>query len=129
MTRSTQHPGFSHRIRPFVQEELLAAEDCRRSGDFASSFQHLERAHVLGQASTREHVRVHWQMLRWAARQRQGAEFAAQLFRVVGAAAMTGIGLVPEGNTGGGNISAFRRLPIPAELAEIIALARSEHRY
>ena len=90
-----------------MEEELLAAEDCRRSGDFASGFQHLERAHVLGQASTREHVRVHWQMLQWAARQRQAAEFAAQVFRIVGAAVMTAIGLVPEGNTGGGTSAPF----------------------
>ena len=80
---------------------------------------------MLGQASTREHVRVHWRMLRWAARQRRPPEFAAQVFRIVGAAVMTAVGLVPEGNTGGGNMSAFRRLPVPPELADILASVRS----
>jgi uncharacterized protein DUF3703 len=117
--------GFSHRIRPYVQVEFLAAEDCDGSGDFAGSFGHLERAHVLGQGSTREHVRVHWRMLRWAARQRQTPELVAQLLRIVGAAVFTAAGLVPEGNTGGGNVSAFRRLPVPPELALIIASVRS----
>ncbi|TLZ02127.1 MAG: DUF3703 domain-containing protein [Gammaproteobacteria bacterium] len=116
---------FSRRIRPYVQTEFLAAEECDGRGDFAGSFEHLERAHVLGQASTREHVRVHWQMLRWAARQRQPQELAAQVLRIVGAAVLTGAGLVPEGNTGGGNVSAFRRLPVPPELAVIIASVRS----
>ena len=116
---------FSHRIRPYVQVEFLAAEDCDGRGDFAGSFGHLERAHVLGQASTREHVRVHWRMLRWAARQRQPPEFVAQLFRIVGAAVFTAAGLVPEGNTGGGNVSAFRRLPVAPELAQIITSVRS----
>jgi hypothetical protein len=116
---------FSHRIRPYVQAEFLAAEECDGRGDFAGSFEHLERAHVLGQASTREHVRVHWQMLRWAARQRQPQELAAQVLRIVGAAVLTAAGLIPEGNTGGGNVSAFRRLPVPPELAAIIASVRS----
>ncbi|MEO7774537.1 MAG: DUF3703 domain-containing protein [Steroidobacteraceae bacterium] len=91
--------GLSHRIGPFIRAELLAAADCDERGDFANSFSHLERAHVLGQASTREHVRVHWQMLRWAMHRRQLSESANQVFRIVGAATMTGIGLVPEGNT------------------------------
>ena len=116
---------FSRRIRPYVQAEFLAAEECDGRGDFAGSFEHLERAHVLGQASTREHVRVHWQMLRWAARQRQPQELAAQVLRIIGAAVLTAAGLVPEGNTGGGNVSAFRRLPVPPGLAAIIASVRS----
>src|SRR5213080_1573834 len=41
--------GFSRRIRPYVQAEFQAAEDCDGRGDFARSFEHLERAHVLGQ--------------------------------------------------------------------------------
>ncbi len=116
---------FSRRIRPYVQAELLAAEECRGRGDLAGGFAHLERAHVLGQSSPREHLRVHWQMLRWAARQRRPQEVTAQVLRIVGAAALTAAGLVPEGNTGGGNVSAFRRLPVPPELAVIIASARA----
>jgi len=91
----------------------------------ASRLRETQVAHVLGQASTREHVRVHWQMLRWAARQRQPQELAAQVLRIIGAAVLTAAGLVPEGNTGGGNVSAFRRLPVPPGLAAIIASVRS----
>ena len=40
------------------------------------------------------------------------------------AALLTAVGLVPEGNTGGGNTSAFRRMPIPPELVQIIISAR-----
>jgi hypothetical protein len=60
-----------------------------------------------------------------AARQRQPQELVAQVLRIVGAAILTAAGLVPEGNTGGGNVSAFRRLPVPPELAAIIASVRS----
>ena len=70
---------FAENIRPFVDLELRAAEQ-----DSAREFAHLERAHVLGQASTREHVRVHWRMLKWAWRHRDAREFAGQTFRIVG---------------------------------------------
>ena len=110
---------FAENIRPYVDAELRAADL-----DTAREFVHLERAHVLGQASTREHVRVHWHMLRWAWRHRDAREFAGQLLRIVGAATKTFIGLVPAGNTGGANVSAVRPMPVDPELAAIIDRAR-----
>jgi hypothetical protein len=115
---------FAQRIRPHVEAELLLAFRAMDQQDDTEAFSRLERAHVLGQGSTREHVRVHWHMLLWALRRRLVLEALGQLQRVVGAASLTAFGLVPEGNTGGSNISAFRRLPIPAELAQVIAAAR-----
>ena len=111
--------SFAVNIRPHVDAELRAAVL-----DPPNEFAHLERAHVLGQASTREHVRVHWRMLRWAWRHRDAREFAGQLLRIVGAATKTFIGLVPAGNTGGANVSAIRPMPLDPELAAIIDRAR-----
>ncbi|WP_293680979.1 DUF3703 domain-containing protein [uncultured Phenylobacterium sp.] len=45
-----------------VAAELEAAEFYERHGRWEEAFAHLERAHVLGQASTIEHVRVHVRM-------------------------------------------------------------------
>jgi hypothetical protein len=112
--------SFADRIRPFVDAELRGAEQ-----DPEHAFAHLERAHVLGQASTREHVRVHWRMLLWAWRQRDGREFFGQIPRLIGAATKTFIGLVPTGNTGGSNVSPVRPMPIDPELAAIIERART----
>ncbi len=113
---------FARRIRPFVSLELVAAA---RAPDFATRFGHLERAHVLGQASTREHERVHFHMLACAWRHRDLREVAGQLFRLLGAALFTGIGLVPTGNTGGANVSAFRRMVIAPDLARRISRAKT----
>jgi hypothetical protein len=110
---------FTEHIRPFVDAELRAAELDPENG-----FLHLERAHVLGQASTREHVRVDWRMIRWAWCHRDGRELFGQSFRIIGAATMTFIGFVPTGNTGGANVSAVRPMPIAPELAAIIEKAR-----
>jgi len=62
-------------------------------------FQHLENAHVLGQKSTYWHVKVHWLMLLLAVRNLETKEIFGQIFRMVGAATKTAIGLVPAGNT------------------------------
>ena len=111
--------NFANNIRPYVNAELEAADR-----DPARAFSYLERAHVLGQASTREHVRVHWRMLQWAWRNRDAREFFGQLVRITGAATKTFIGLVPSGNTGGANVSAVRPMPVDPELAAIIEKAR-----
>jgi hypothetical protein len=58
-------------------------------------------------------------------RRRQWKECAGQVLRIVGAALLTVLGFVPEGNTGGSNVSAIRRMAIPDDLAGVIAAARS----
>lgn len=113
--------SFASRIRPAVDQEIAASQ---AASDRVAQFHHLERAHVLAQASTREHVRAHWRMLVWALRGRDVREAAGQIVRIVGAASKTAIGLVPHGNTGGTNVSPFRRMPIAPDLARQIAKAR-----
>lgn len=117
--------SFARRIRPHVDAELEAARQAERTGDAAGAFVHLERAHVLGQASTREHVRVHWQMFAWGWRQRRARECIGQIPRLIGAATKTAIGWVPAGNTGGSNVSPIRPMPVAPELAMLIERARS----
>jgi hypothetical protein len=119
------HSTFAKRIAPFVSAEVDAAHALALAGESARAFAHLERAHVLGQASTVQHVRVHIQMLVWAWRERRAKEFFGQVFRIGGAATKTAIGLVPEGNTGGANVSPFKRLPVPPDLAAVISSAKT----
>jgi hypothetical protein len=117
--------NFSGTIQPAVSAELTAANAAEVRRQVTQAFVHLERAHVLGQCSTVQHVRVHANMLAWALRQRQWGECAGQLLRLVGALTKTPFGLVPTGNTGGANVSPFRRMPIPEDLQRVIDEARS----
>ncbi len=117
-------PRFARRIQPWVQIELDAAHTAEARAEHDVAFRHLERAHVLGQAATTLHVRVHWRMLLWALRHREAGEAAGQLARLAAAAVMTGIGWLPTGNTGGANVSAFQRMPIPPDLQRVIDDAR-----
>jgi len=114
---------FAALIRPVVAVELDAASKTEKLGMAAEAFRHLERAHVLGQASTVEHVRVHWRMLRWGLRQRRPREVLGQVLRVVGAATKTGLGWVPAGNTGGANVNPFRPMPIAPDLRALLDAA------
>ena len=117
--------SFASHIRPQVDAELRAALFAENHGDSDRAFAHLERAHVLGQASTVQHVRVHWRMFAWGWRHRRVRECLGQAMRIAGAATKTVFGLVPAGNTGGANVSPFKSLPVAPDLAVIIERARS----
>lgn len=115
--------SFGDRIRPFVDDELRAAATAEAAGDPATSFRHLERAHVLGQASTLHHVRAHYRMLVWGLRRRDAREIIGQILRIVVAAMKTAVKAVPVGNTGGARVGPFQTMPVPKDLAAIIAWA------
>ncbi len=116
---------YARAIRPHVAAELGEARAAEIRADASTAFAHLERAHVLGQASTLLHVRVHWRMLRLGLKRRDARECLGQTFRIAGAATKTVFGLVPEGNTGGANVSPFVRIPLPPELKARIDAARA----
>lgn len=117
---------YYRRIKGHVQAELESARATEAHGDTRLAFSHLERAHVLGQRSTRLHVLTHWRMLCWGLRRRRPDEVSGQLLRIIGATLLTAIGLVPEGNTGGANVNGFRRMPLTNELQTIIDGARAD---
>ena len=107
-----------------IEEEIARAAELSNAGDDAQAFRHLERAHVLGQTSTYHHTRVHWLMMKHGIRTGDKREIAGQALRIVGAATKTPLGIYPEGNTGGANVSPIRPMPIPDDLREILDTAR-----
>ena len=82
---------------------------------------------MLGQASTAQHVRVHWAMFLWAWRQSAAAEAFGQAARIAVAALKTWLGWVPSGNTGGTNVHGFKPMPVPTDLQQLIDAARAVH--
>jgi len=104
--------------KAFVREWQLARV-ARDAGDLERAFGHLERAHILGQRSTRLHVRSHVGMLGIAWQRRDVHEIAGQVMRIVAAALFSRL-WVPVGNTGGANVSATRPMPVPPDLQEIL---------
>ena len=106
-------------IREAFDREWQNSRAARDAGDFNAAFHHLERAHILGQRSTRLHVRSHVGMLGIAWQRRDLPEITGQLTRIVAAALFSRL-WVPVGNTGGANVSATRPMPVPPDLQAIL---------
>lgn len=100
--------------------EIVLAKELIRRGDLESGFGHLERAHVIGQAFVVPHARSHWLMLRVEVRRRRPGAAFGQVVRIVLGVLGSAAGVVPVGNTGGTDISMFKRMPIAPELQRII---------
>lgn len=110
-------------LRQALNTELAQARAAQSSGDFAAAFAHLERAHVLSQRHALAHAGVHLRMLGWGLAAGQPGEVLGQLPRILAALLFSRI-WVPSGNTGGSRVSAFQPMPIPADLAQILAQDR-----
>ncbi|MEP7312909.1 MAG: DUF3703 domain-containing protein [Pseudomonadota bacterium] len=123
---SLEHPMslFATRIRPHVQAELHFSVAAEGAGFGDLAFHHLERAHVLAQSVTLLHMRVHWRMLRFALRQRLPREAFGQVLRMLLAAPLTIVGILPTGNTGGSAVNGFTPMPVSADLQRVIDAAR-----
>lgn len=102
--------------------EMRSVDHAFARDDLVSAFMHLERAHVLGQWHVGPHVLAHLGMLRIGWRRRDLREIVGQLLRIPGGAIGSAMGRVPRGNTGGARVSAFRKMPIPPDLRELLQL-------
>lgn len=115
------HAALEKRFR----SEMAEAQRLLKGGSLDEAFAHLERAHVLGQRYIVPHVQTHWLMLRIGVSRRSIAEVMGQAARIVLGAFGSAIGVVPTGNTGGTNISMFRRLPIDPEIENVLVEKRN----
>jgi Protein of unknown function (DUF3703) len=106
-------------LRNAYAAELGAANAANVGGNAETAFHHLERAHILSQRHTREHVHVHWLMLRLGVSMGAWREVLGQLSRIVAAAVFSRI-WVPIGNTGRANVSAMKPMEIPADLRSVL---------
>ena len=107
-------------LRAAFDKEIALAKELASRGHLEQCFGHLERAHVMGQAVVALHAKTHWLMFKVEIRRRRTAAAFGQALRIVLGAIGSALGRVPVGNTGGTNISMFRRLPITPELQSII---------
>lgn len=113
----------AHLERRLVFHRLLQQFDDNRRANPRRAWDFLAAAHIVGQTSFRLHCRVHWLMLCFAVRTRNGRETLGQLLR---------LGLVPLGhlmqrlplgNTGRSNVSAFQKMQVAPGLQTLIAAA------
>jgi hypothetical protein len=108
-------------LKEAFEREMTEAQRLYCSGRLDQAFKHLEIAHVLGQRHVVPHVQTHWLMLKIGLRRRSAKEVVGQVTRIALGALGSAVGVVPAGNTGGTDISMFKRLPIASDITRVLA--------
>jgi hypothetical protein len=106
-------------LRQAYRNELLQARATEGAGGLELALQHLARAHILSQRHTLAHAAIHLRMLRLGWRRRDGREVLGQLSRTLAALLFSRL-WVPVGNTGLAGVSAFKPMPLPADLVHYL---------
>ncbi len=107
-------------LREAFDFEMDRALSLMAEKEFSESFSCLERAHILGQNFVWPHTLSHLYMLKVGILKRDWKEVIGQLFRLPLGLLGSFVGIVPTGNTGGSNVSAFIKMDIPEDLREIM---------
>lgn len=107
-------------LKPFYQKELTDAENDFEQNHFQQSWQHLERAHILGQPYPFAHSFVHWKMLLFGIKTKNSKEIIGQIPRLIFGGVKSFVGKIPVGNTGGANVPPLHPMEIPEDLLIII---------
>jgi hypothetical protein len=105
-------------VRTAFETELAAARTATTS---AQRWTALERAHILSQPWARPHTRAHAVMFGVAWRERDRREALGQVVRLLVAAPGSAVGRYPEGNTGRATVPLTQPMPVPADLAALLA--------
>lgn len=110
-------------LKAHFAEELERFHTQYQIGDLHSAWQHLERAHIIGQRYPFAHTLVHWRMLQFGFKIKSGKEVIGQIPRLIFGGVKSFVGKVPVGNPGGANVPPLKPFPIAQELQEIFIQA------
>ncbi|MBT9595046.1 MAG: DUF3703 domain-containing protein [Vitreoscilla sp.] len=102
------------------EKEVELADQAMQRDDFETAFRHLERAHVLAQRMTGRHTFIHWRMLVAGLRRGDMREVVGQVPRIVASILFSRL-WVPRGNSGRARVSAFKPMPVPADLRHLVS--------
>jgi hypothetical protein len=72
-----------HQLKPFYLKELEASQAAFKLKDYITSWNHLERAHILVQPYPKAHTQVHWEMLCFGIKIKNLREVIGQLPRLI----------------------------------------------
>ena len=108
--------SIPEKLKPYFQKELEAYKNAFFKGNLNLAWQHLERAHVIGQQYPIEHSYVHWKMLIYGFKIKSIREVVGQIPRLLVGGVKSFVGHVPVGNTGGANVPPLKSLPIKNDI-------------
>ncbi|MET7831354.1 DUF3703 domain-containing protein [Micromonospora sediminicola] len=117
--------GIPGRRMPPAVREAFDAElaTARTATDPATAWRAAERAHILSQPWPWPHTMVHAAMLRRALRELDPVEAIGQVIRLAVAGPGSALGRYPTGNTGRARVPLTQPMPLPDDLAALLATA------
>lgn len=107
-------------LRVEYERELFQYRKFLEKGELQPAWRQLERAHILGQPWAVEHTEIHWMMLGFGFRIKNGREIVGQIPRLLVGGVKSFVGKIPVGNTGGANVPPLMPMEIPQDLQEIM---------
>jgi Protein of unknown function (DUF3703) len=108
---------------PFYKKELESYKQNMQNGILQQAWQHLERAHILGQRYPMAHNNVHWKMLQFGIKIKSRKEIFGQIPRLIFGGIKSFVGTVSIGNPGGANVPALKSFLIENDLQQIFITA------
>jgi hypothetical protein len=111
------------KLRPFYNSELNKYKTEFEHKNLNIAWNHLERAHILGQKYPFAHTFVHWEMLKFGIKIKNKKEILGQLPRLVFGGIKSFVGKIPVGNPGGANVPPLKPFPIEKEIQQIFTEA------
>jgi len=117
------YTSIPKRLKPYFESELANYQNEYARGNLKNAWNHLERAHIIGQKYPIAHTFVHWKMLQFGFKIKSGKEILGQIPRLVFGGVKSFVGKVPLGNPGGSNVPPLKPFPIEKELQDIFVKA------
>ncbi len=111
-------------LKPYYQKELSAFEAELVNENWKNAWNHLERAHIIGQKYPFSHSYVHWKMLLFGIKIKSIKEVIGQIPRLIFGGVKSFVGKIPVGNPGGANVPPLKPFPIDKELLDIFEKAK-----
>jgi len=117
------HNTIPIKLKPYYKKELVNYQIAYENGNLIQAWNHLEKAHIIGQRYPYCHSYVHWKMLLFGIKIKDRKEVLGQIPRLLFGGVKSFIGKIPVGNPGGANVPALRSFPIDNDLKEIFSKA------
>ncbi|WP_298537873.1 DUF3703 domain-containing protein [uncultured Algibacter sp.] len=107
------------KLKPYFNSEIEKYKSENISGNLTKAWNHLERAHILGQKYPYPHTLAHWKMLKFGFKIKSKKEIFGQIPRLIIGGVKSFVGKIPTGNPGGANVPPLKPFPIDKELQAI----------
>lgn len=111
------------KLKTYYDKEIESFQTEFLNGNLKNAWNHLERAHILGQKYPYTHTSVHWKMLKFGFKIKSGREILGQIPRLIFGGVKSFVGKIPVGNPGGANVPPLKPFPIENELQQMFIKA------